>query len=68
MIIVSRDGAKPAVLNELVQKGRLPALKNLMAEGCWTWSARTILPSSTLPSHVSTFTGVPPKTHGITWK
>jgi arylsulfatase A-like enzyme len=38
-----------------------------MTEGCWTWSAQTILPSSTLPSHISMLTGLPPEAHGVTW-
>jgi predicted AlkP superfamily pyrophosphatase or phosphodiesterase len=67
VIVISWDGAKPAVLKELVQKGRLPAIKAMMAEGCYTWSAQTIFPSSTLPSHVSMLTGLPPETHGVTW-
>jgi len=67
VMVVSWDGAKPAVLMELLQKGRLPKLKDMMTEGCWTWRARTILPSSTLPSHISMLTGVPPEMHGVTW-
>jgi arylsulfatase A-like enzyme len=66
-MVVSWDGAKPAVLKEQLQRGRLPKLKDIMAEGCWTWRARTILPSSTLPSHISMLTGVPPEIHGVTW-
>ena len=66
-IIVSWDGAKPSVLRDLLADGRLPVLKALLREGCWTWSAQTILPSSTLPSHVSMLTGVSPEIHGVTW-
>lgn len=66
-VIVCWDGAKPAVLRNLLTGGRLPVLKALMKDGCWTWSAQTIVPSSTLPSHVSMLTGVPPAIHGVTW-
>ncbi len=38
-----------------------------MKDGCWTWTAQTIVPSSTLPSHVSMLAGVPPAVHGVTW-
>ena len=67
VIVISLDGAKPAVLKELVQRGRLPVLKSMMDAGCWTWSAQTILPSSTLPSHISMLTGLLPEAHGVTW-
>jgi predicted AlkP superfamily pyrophosphatase or phosphodiesterase len=67
VIVVSLDGAKPAVLKDLVQRGRLPALKGMMDSGCWTWNAQTILPSSTLPSHISMLTGLSPEAHGVTW-
>lgn len=66
-IIVCWDGAKPSVLEDLLEKGQLPALKALMKDGCWTWTAQTIVPSSTLPSHVSMLAGVPPALHGVTW-
>jgi arylsulfatase A-like enzyme len=38
-----------------------------MAEGCFTFWARTIPASVTLPSHTSMLTGTPMETHGITW-
>lgn len=67
VIVISWDGAKPSVLKEMVQEGRLPALKRMMDAGCWTWNARTILPSSTLPAHISMLTGLSPEAHGVTW-
>lgn len=67
VVIVSWDGAKPSILRALVNGGKLPALKALRDRGCWTWEAQTIVPSLTLPSHVSMLTGVPPAGHGITW-
>jgi predicted AlkP superfamily pyrophosphatase or phosphodiesterase len=38
-----------------------------MAEGSYTLSATTILPSRTLPSHTSMLTGTEPAQHGVTW-
>jgi len=67
VVIVCWDGAKPSALRQLLREGRLPALKGLLAEGSWSWDGRTILPSSTLPSHVSMLTGVTPDVHGVTW-
>ncbi len=67
VVIVCWDGAKPSAIQYLLREGRLPALKGLLAEGCWSWDGRTILPSSTLPSHVSMLTGVAPDIHGVTW-
>ena len=67
VVIVSWDGAKPSALRYLLQRGRLPVLKKLLGEGCSSWNGRTIVPSSTLPSHVSMLTGVTPDVHGVTW-
>jgi len=66
-VLVSWDGAKPSALRALLAEGRLPVLARLKRRGAWTFSARTIVPSLTLPSHVSMMTGVGPATHGVTW-
>jgi hypothetical protein len=39
----------------------------LAARGGYTWQARTIMPSTTLPSHVSMLSGYTPEVHRITW-
>jgi predicted AlkP superfamily pyrophosphatase or phosphodiesterase len=67
VVIVSWDGAKPAVLGTLLAAGRLPTLKNMVETGAYTFRARTIVPSLTLPSHVSMLTGVTPDRHHVTW-
>lgn len=63
VIIVSIDGAKPAV----VKVSEAPTLMKMAAEGAHTWEASTIFPSITLPSHTSMLTGVGPDKHKILW-
>jgi len=66
-VLVSWDGAKPTALKALLAEGRLPVLARLKRRGAWTFSARTVVPSLTLPSHTSMMTGVGPSRHGISW-
>src|SRR4026208_1400028 len=63
VLVISIDGGKPGV----IAQSRMPFLKRLVAEGACTWTARTIFPSITLPSHVSMLTGVGPARHQILW-
>ena len=61
------DGLRP---DGLLQ-AHTPTLDLLIASGAHTLSARTVMPSITLPCHVSLFLGVPPEQHGVTtnlWK
>ena len=63
VFIISLDGGKPAV----IRQSPMPVLNQLLAEGAHTWSAVTIFPSKTLPSHVSMLTGVGPAKHHVLW-
>jgi predicted AlkP superfamily pyrophosphatase or phosphodiesterase len=63
VLVISIDGLRP----DAVTAFRLPTLGRLMAEGSYARVARTVLPSTTLPSHTSMLTGVTPDVHGITW-
>ena len=63
VILVSIDGLRPDAIGEY----DAPTLRRLMAEGSYSLSASTIMPSKTLPSHTSMLTGVGPEVHGITW-
>jgi predicted AlkP superfamily pyrophosphatase or phosphodiesterase len=63
VFIISIDGGKPAVIAE----SEMPTLKALAAGGAVTWTANTIFPSKTLPSHTSMITGVGPDKHNILW-
>ena len=62
-ILVSIDGLRP----DAIAKFQAPTLQRLIKEGSYTLSARTILPSKTLPSHTSMLTGEPPDRHGVLW-
>ncbi len=63
VFIISFDGGKPAVIAE----SEMPNIKKLAAEGAVTWTANTIFPSKTLPSHTSMLTGVGPDKHQVLW-
>ena len=63
VFIISIDGGKPSV----IAQSAMPVLNRLVREGACSWTATTIYPSVTLPSHTSMLTGVGPKKHKITW-
>jgi len=63
VFIISFDGGKPSVM----QESRMPVLQNLLKSAAFTWEAKTIMPSITLPSHTSMLTGVEPSKHKILW-
>ena len=63
VILVSIDGLRP----DAIEKFAAPTLQRLMREGSYSLSARTIMPSSTLPSHTSMLSGEPPDQHHVTW-
>jgi predicted AlkP superfamily pyrophosphatase or phosphodiesterase len=61
--IVSIDGLRPDALTY----DTAPNILALAQRGAYTWSAQTVYPSTTLPSHASMLTGVEPAAHGITF-
>jgi predicted AlkP superfamily pyrophosphatase or phosphodiesterase len=63
VFIVSFDGGNPAVMKE----SRMPTLFGLLPRAASTFSAQTIFPSITLPSHTSMLTGVGPEKHRVLW-
>ena len=63
VLLVSIDGLRP----DAIAAFEAPTLRRLMAEGGYTLTAQTILPSKTLPSHTSMLTGEPPDRHGVLW-
>jgi predicted AlkP superfamily pyrophosphatase or phosphodiesterase len=62
VIFVMVDGARPDALDA----ASCPNLDALRAAGSATMQAQSVLPSVTLPCHVSIFHSVPPTRHGIT--
>jgi len=63
VFIISLDGGKPSIM----QQSHMPVVNRLLEEGAHTWTAKTIFPSKTLPSHVSMLTGVDPAKHHVLW-
>lgn len=62
VIFFSVDGMRPDGL----QQADTPCIDHLIATGSWTLSARTVMPSVTLPCHTSMHRGVDVPRHGIT--
>lgn len=63
VVIISIDGLRP----DAVAAAGAAHIDQLARRGAFTWTAQTIRPSNTLPSHVSMLTGYAPSTHGIVW-
>jgi len=62
VVIISIDGLRPDALSVAA-----PAIQGLARRGAYTWQARTVLPSATLPGHASMVSGYEPSVHGLTW-
>ncbi len=62
VILISVDGMRP---DGLQQCGN-PFLEELKKTASYTFDARTVIPSVTLPCHMSMFHSVTPERHGIT--
>jgi arylsulfatase A-like enzyme len=60
--VLSVDGLRA----DAVAKTELPNLRALVARGAYTYAARTVTPSETLPGHASMLSGEEPKVHKIT--
>lgn len=63
VIIVSMDGLRP----DAIDRFGATTVQRLIREGRYSPAARTVLPSSTLPSHTSMLTGVDVDAHGVRW-
>lgn len=62
VILIMIDGARPDALD----MASCPNLDALRAAGSATMQAQSVMPSVTLPCHMSIFHSVPPARHGIT--
>ena len=62
LILISIDGMRPDGL----LKCKNPYVEELKRIASYTFNARTVFPSVTLPCHMSLFHSVPPQRHGIT--
>jgi arylsulfatase A-like enzyme len=63
VVIISIDGLRPDAIDYIP----MTTLQGLIAQGAYTYSAQTVMPSVTLPSHTSMLTGLCPSAHGVTW-
>jgi predicted AlkP superfamily pyrophosphatase or phosphodiesterase len=63
VLLVSIDGLRPDAIDHF----KAPTLQRLIREGSYSLSAKTIMPSTTLPSHTSMLSGERPEEHGVLW-
>ncbi len=63
VLILSIDGFRP----DSIEMAPMPNLLGLLDISAYSLKARTINPSSTLPSHASMLTGLCPDKHGVDW-
>jgi predicted AlkP superfamily pyrophosphatase or phosphodiesterase len=61
-VVISVDGLRADAL----AKTDLPNLRGLVNRGAYSYAARTVIPSETLPGHASMLTGTEPWVHQIT--
>ncbi len=62
VLLILVDGMRP----DAVAKCPHPFIKELQKRGSYTAEARTVMPSVTLPCHMSLFHSVTPQRHGVT--
>lgn len=62
LVLFVIDGLRPDAL----VAANTPNLDALISRGAHTLEATTVMPSVTLPCHMSMFTGVTPEVHGVT--
>ncbi len=61
-LLVIFDGCRPDALAQ----AHTPHVDRLWQNGAYTWGAQSVVPSYTLPAHMSMFRGVTPERHGVT--
>ena len=64
MFILGLDGASFRLVNEFVEKGKMPVHEKVIKNGCYGKLNSTV-PPHTAPGWVSAFTGVSPGEHGV---
>ena len=63
-IVICLDGCEPAYLDAAIERGLMPNLARIRAEGT-DRLAHSVIPSFTNPNNMSIATGRPPAVHGI---
>ncbi len=62
IVLIILDGCRPDGLAQ----ADTPNIDALCRAGAYTWTAQSVRPSISLPTHMSMFRGVPPEKHGVT--
>jgi predicted AlkP superfamily pyrophosphatase or phosphodiesterase len=62
IILVVFDGCRPDGLAQ----AHTPNVDDLWRSGAYSWTAQSVTPSVTLPTHLSMFRSVSPEKHGVT--
>ena len=57
VLYISTDGLRP----DAIQKANTPNLQAMMKQGAYSLKAQAVMPSVTLPCHMSIFHSVPPQ-------
>lgn len=66
LLLISIDGLRPDYISKADEHGlKIPALRQLYANGVRAEGVRGVLPTATYPSHTSIITGVVPAAHGV---
>lgn len=60
VLLISVDGMRPDAI------GNIQEVKKMMKKASFTMNGKTVMPSVTLPCHISLFHSVPPSRHGTT--
>lgn len=61
VVLVTLDGVRA----DAIQAAHTPHLSRVMSGGAHTLNAQSVMPTMTLPCHMSIFHSVPPQRHGI---
>lgn len=61
VLVIVLDGCRPDGLAQ----AQTPHVDALWQTGAYTWTAQSVMPSFTLPTHMSMWCGVTPEKHGI---
>ena len=63
VLLIISDGVRPDAIGAVT--GKKDFSLRLLQSSYYTMNARTVMPSVTLPCHMSLFHSVPPERHGI---
>lgn len=61
VVYISTDGMRP----DAIAAANTPNLRAIMSQGAYTLAGCSVMPSISLPCHMSIFHSVPPERHGI---